>query len=157
MANKITPFLWFDTQAEEAAKFYTSIFKNSKIGAVSRYGEGTPGPKGSIMTVSFKIEGQEFIALNGGPTYKFTPAISFVVNCASQKEVDYYWAKLTAGGKPVQCGWLEDKFGVSWQIVPTVVFKMLTDKNPARSNRVMQAVLKMIKLDIKKLQEAYRG
>jgi len=157
MPDKITPFLWFDSQAEEAAKFYTSIFKNSKIGTVSRYGEGTPGPKGSVMTVSFKIEGQEFTALNGGPTYKISPAVSFVVNCKTQKEVDYYWDKLTAGGKAVQCGWLDDKFGVSWQIVPTKIFKMISDKDPRKSSRVMQALLKMIKLDLKTLEQAYKG
>ena len=156
MPNKITPFLWFDGQAEEAAKFYTSIFKNSKVGTIARYGDGGPGPKGSVMTVSFTIEGQHFTALNGGPTYKITPAISFVVNVATQKELDRTWDKLCAGGKPIQCGWLEDKFGVSWQIVPTVLFKMISDKNPAKSNRVMQALLQMVKLDIKKLQEAYR-
>ena len=157
MPNKITPFLWFDGQAEEAARFYASIFKNSKVGTITRYGDGGHGPKGTVMTVSFTIEGHAFTALNGGPIYKITPAVSFVVNCKTQKELDRYWDKLGAGGKPIQCGWLEDKFGVSWQIVPAVLFKWISDTNPAKSNRVMQALLQMVKLDIKKLQDAYRG
>ena len=156
--QKITPFLWFDNQAEEAAKFYTSIFKNSKIGKIARYdeaGEKASGrPKGSVMTVEFQLEGQEFVALNGGPHFKFTEAISFVVNCETQEEVDYYWEKLSAGGKEVQCGWLKDKYGLSWQIVPTVLGELLSDKDAAKSQRVMQAMLKMVKLDIKKLKEA---
>ncbi|HKS35638.1 MAG TPA: VOC family protein [Verrucomicrobiae bacterium] len=156
--QKITPFLWFDNQAEEAVKFYTSIFKNSRIGKTARYdkaGEKVSGrPAGSVMTVEFKIGGQEFVALNGGPVFKFTEAISFVVNCKTQKEVDYYWKKLSAGGKEVQCGWLTDKYGLSWQIVPTVLGKLLSDKNAAKSQSVMQAMLKMVKLDIKKLKQA---
>jgi predicted 3-demethylubiquinone-9 3-methyltransferase (glyoxalase superfamily) len=156
--QKITPFLWFDNQAEEAAKFYTSIFPNSKLGKMTRYGEAGPGPAGTVLTASFEIEGTEFTALNGGPTYKFTPAISFVVNCENQGEVDHCWEKLTAdGGKEVQCGWLTDKFGVSWQIVPTVLPRLLNDPDPAKANRVMQAMLQMVKIDIAKLEEAARG
>ena len=156
--QKITPFLWFDDQAEEAVKFYTSIFKNSKIGKIARYdkaGEKAAGrPAGSVMTIEFNIEGQEFVALNGGPHFKFTEAISFVVNCKTQAEVDKFWKKLSAGGKEVQCGWLKDKFGMSWQIVPTVLGELLSDKDAAKSQRVMQAMLKMVKLDIKKLRQA---
>jgi len=159
--QKITPFLWFDDNAEEAVKFYTSAFKNSKIGKIARYdeaGEKASGrPKGSVMTVEFELEGQEFIALNGGPIFKFTEAISFVVNCETQEEVDYYWEKLSASGKEVQCGWLTDKFGLSWQIVPTVLGELLGDKDAAKSQRVMQAMLKMVKLDIKKLKQAAKG
>ena len=159
--QKITPFLWFDDQAEEAVKFYTSIFKNSKIGKIARYdkaGEKAAGrPAGSVMTVEFELEGQEFIALNGGPHFKFTEAISFVVNCKTQTEVDYYWKKLSAGGKEVQCGWLQDKFGLSWQIVPTVLGELMSSKDPAKSQRVMEAMLKMVKLDIKKLKQAAKG
>ena len=159
--QKITPFLWFDDNAEEAVKFYTSIFKNSKIGKIARYdkaGEKAAGrPAGSVMTIEFHLEGQEFVALNGGPHFKFTEAISFVVNCQTQEEVDYYWEKLSAGGKEVQCGWLKDKFGLSWQIVPTVLGELLSDEDAAKSQRVMQAMLKMVKLDIKKLQDAYAG
>jgi predicted 3-demethylubiquinone-9 3-methyltransferase (glyoxalase superfamily) len=157
--QKITPFLWFDDNAEEAVKFYTSIFKNSKIGKIARYdeaGEKAAGrPAGSVMTVEFQLEGQDFIALNGGPHFKFTEAISFVVSCKTQAEVDYYWNKLTAdGGKEVQCGWLKDKYALSWQIVPTVLGELLSDKDAAKSQRVMQAMLKMVKLDIKKLKQA---
>ena len=156
--QKITPFLWFNDNAEEAVKFYTSIFKNSKIGKIARYGEEgekiAGRPKGSVMTVEFQLEGQQFIALNGGPIFKFTEAISFVVNCETQEEVDYYWEKLSAGGKEVQCGWLKDKHGLSWQIVPTVLGELLSDKDAAKSQRVMQAMLKMVKLDIKKLKQA---
>lgn len=155
--QKITPFLWFDGRAEEAANFYTSIFKNSKIGTISRYGEGGPGPKGSAMSATFQLEGQEFIALNGGPQYNFTPAISFFIHCETQEEVDHYWDKLSEGGRTVQCGWLQDKFGLSWQVVPTILFKLLNDKDPAKSKRVMQAMLKMIKLDIQGLKDAYEG
>jgi predicted 3-demethylubiquinone-9 3-methyltransferase (glyoxalase superfamily) len=154
--QKITPFLWFDTQAEEAARFYTSIFKNSKVGTVTRYGEAGPGPKGSAMTVAFEIEGQKFAALNGGPVFKFTEAISFVVNCETQEEVDELWEKLSEGGTKVECGWLKDKYGLSWQIVPTVLIEMLQDKDAARSQRVMKAMMKMKKLDIARLEEAYR-
>ena len=155
--QKITPFLWFDGRAEEAANFYTSVFKNSKIGTVSRYGEGGPGPKGSVMSATFQLEGQEFIALNGGPQYSFTPAISFFIHCETQEEVDHYWDKLSEGGRTVQCGWLQDKFGLSWQVIPTILFKLLNDKDPAKSKRVMQAMLKMIKLDIQGLKDAYEG
>jgi predicted 3-demethylubiquinone-9 3-methyltransferase (glyoxalase superfamily) len=152
--QKITPFLWFDRQAEEAAAFYTSIFKNSKVQSVSRYGEGGPGPKGTAMTVSFELEGLQFTALNGGPHFHFTEAISFVVKCETQEEIDELWAKLTDGGQEVQCGWLKDKFGLSWQIVPTALSELL-GKDPERSQRVMQALLQMRKLDIAKLEEAY--
>jgi predicted 3-demethylubiquinone-9 3-methyltransferase (glyoxalase superfamily) len=156
--QKITPFLWFNDNAEEAVKFYTSIFKNSKIGKIARYdeaGEKASGrPRGSVMTVEFQLEGQEFVALNGGPHFKFTEAISFVVNCETQEEVDYYWEKLSAGGEEVQCGWLKDKYGLSWQIVPTVLGELLSDKDAATSQRVMQAMLKMVKLDVKKLKQA---
>lgn len=158
--QKIAPFLWFNGQAEEAAKFYTSIFKNSKIVKVTRYGEAgeraSGRPKGSVMTVAFQLSGQEFVALNGGPHFKFTEAISFVVNCRTQAEVDYFWKKLSAGGKEVQCGWLKDRYGVSWQIVPTVLSELLSDQDAGKRERVMQALLKMVKLDIKKLKQACR-
>src|SRR5436190_4736946 len=134
--QRITPFLWFDGKAEEAANFYTSIFKNSKITGMSRYGDAGPGPQGSVMTAGFQLDGQEFVALNGGPVYQFTPAISFVVNCETQEEVDYYWEKLSADGREVQCGWVTDKFGVSWQVVPTALFRLLADKDPAKTRRV---------------------
>ena len=156
--QKITPFLWFDDKAEEAVKFYTSIFEKSKIGKIARYGEEgekvSGRPAGSVMTVEFQLEGQEFVALNGGPHFKFTEAISLVVNCQTQAEVDKFWKKLSAGGKEVQCGWLKDKYGVSWQIVPTILGELLSDKDAAKSQRVMQAMLKMVKLDIKKLKQA---
>jgi len=152
--QKITPFLWFDGNAEEAANYYISIFKNSKMGKISRYGEAGPGPKGSAMSVTFQIEGQEFFALNGGPQFKFTPAISFFVNCETQQEVDDLWEKLSAGGRTDRCGWLQDKFGVSWQIIPTVLGQLLGDKDPQRAKRAMQAMLQMTKIDIKKLQQA---
>lgn len=155
--QKITPFLWFDGKAEEAAKFYTSIFKNSKLGQIRRYGDAGPGPKGSVLTASFAIEGQEFVALNGGPQFTFTPAISFFVNCETQEEVDEFWDKLSEGGKKSRCGWLQDKFGVSWQIVPTALGKLLSDPDPEKSSRVMKAMLQMEKLDIRGLQEAYEG
>ena len=159
--QKIIPFLWFDHQAEEAVNLYTSIFKNSKIGKIARYdeaGEKVAGrPAGSVMTVEFELEGQDFIALNGGPQFGFTEAISFVVNCETQAELDYYWEKLTAGGQEVQCGWLKDKFGLSWQVVPTVLGELLSSKDAAESQRVMEAMLKMVKLDIKKLQAAAAG
>src|SRR2546427_1689073 len=154
---KITPFLWFDNQAEEAANFYVSIFKNSKIVNVSRYGEAGPGPKGSAMTVVFQLDGQEFIALNGGPHFKFTEAISFSVDCKTQQEVDEYWEKLSAGGKPGQCGWLKDKYGQYSQIVPSILGQLLGDKDPQKSKRAMEAMLKMTKLDIAALQRAYEG
>jgi predicted 3-demethylubiquinone-9 3-methyltransferase (glyoxalase superfamily) len=156
--QKITPFLWFDNQAEEAVNFYTGIFGNSKILDIARYGEAGPGPAGSVMTVSFQIEGQNFVALNGGPVYNFTPAISFVVNCKTQEEVDRLWERLTAeGGKPVQCGWLIDKYGISWQIVPTRLVELLSDPDQEKISRVMQAMLKMIKIDIAALETAYAG
>jgi predicted 3-demethylubiquinone-9 3-methyltransferase (glyoxalase superfamily) len=159
--QKITPFLWFDSQAEEAVSFYTSIFSNSKIVSVARYGEegaeASGRPKGTVMTMAFQLDGQEFGALNGGPHFKFTEAISFVVNCKSQDEVDYYWEKLSAGRdeKAQQCGWLKDKYGVSWQIVPTVLGKMLNDTDTEKSKRVMKAMLQMNKLDIDILKQAY--
>jgi predicted 3-demethylubiquinone-9 3-methyltransferase (glyoxalase superfamily) len=152
--QKISPFLWFDKEAEEAVDFYTSIFKNSKKGEVSRYGESGPGPKGSVMTASFELEGLQFTALNGGPIFKFTEAISFTVACETQEEVDYYWDKLSAGGQVQQCGWLKDKFGLSWQIVPTALPRLLKDPDRAKASRVMQAMLQMVKLDIAKLEEA---
>jgi predicted 3-demethylubiquinone-9 3-methyltransferase (glyoxalase superfamily) len=153
--QKITPFLWFDNDAEEAMKFYTSIFKKSKVLKVSRYGDAGPGPKGQVMTVTFRLEGIEFTALNAGPRFKFTEAISFVINCKDQKEVDYYWSKLTAnGGEESMCGWLKDRFGLSWQVVPTVLMELMANKNKAKANRVMQAMLQMRKMDIKKLKEA---
>lgn len=153
--QKITPFLWFDTQAEEAMNFYTSIFKNSKIGSVSRYGEAGPGQKGTVMTGTFELDGQEFMALNAGPQFKFTEAISFFVRCEDQEEVDYFWDKLTEGGQESQCGWLKDKFGMSWQIIPNALGEMLGDKDRAKAQRVMQAMLQMRKIDIKRLKEAY--
>jgi len=153
--QKITPFLWFDGKAEEAANYYTSIFKNSKITSVTRCGEAGPGPKGSVLTMSFQLEGQDFYALNGGPMFKFTPAISLFVNCESQAEVDELWEKLSAGGKTSQCGWLDDKFGVSWQIIPTTLMKLMQDKDPNKANRVMQAMLQMTKIDIAGLKAAY--
>ena len=159
--QKITPFLWFDDQAEEAVSLYTSIFKNSKILGTTRYGEeaakAASRPKGSVMTVVFEIEGQEFIALNGGPVFTFSPAISFVVNCKTQKEIDGLWEKLSEGGEKEQCGWLKDKYGLSWQIVPADLGEMLQDKDPMRSEKVMKALLQMDKIDIETLKEAYEG
>ena len=161
--QKITPFLWFDNQAEEAVSFYTSIFKNSRIVSIARYGEEgaevSGRPKGTVMTVAFRLDGQEFVALNGGPIFKFTEAISFVVNCESQDEVDHYWEKLSGGGDPKaqQCGWLKDKYGLSWQIVPTVLITLLNDPDPERSRRVMKAMLQMKKIDIETLKQAADG
>ena len=155
--QKITPFLWFDHQAEEAAKFYTAIFKNSKIKKITRYTKVGPGPEGSVMTVAFTLNGQDFVALNGGPNFKFTEAISLVVNCETQAEVDRYWKKLSAGGKKVACGWLKDKYGLFWQITPTMLTKLIADKDPDKVNRVMTAMMKMVKLDIKKLKAAAKG
>lgn len=155
--QRITPFLWFDHQAEEAAGYYTSIFPNSKIVKVVRYGKTGPGPAGTAMTVEFQLEGQTLVALNGGPHFKFTEAISFVVNCETQDEVDAYWERLSEGGSPVECGWLKDKFGLSWQIVPTVIGEFLSDPDPEKSQRVMQAILAMKKLDIRALRQAYEG
>ena len=153
--QKITPFLWFDGKAEEAMNFYVSIFKNSKVGRVTRYGDAGPGPKGSVMSATFQIEGQEFFALNGGPQLQFTPAISFFVNCETQQEVDELWEKLSAGGEKNRCGWLRDKYGLSWQIIPTALGEMLGDKDPVKANRVMKAMLQMDKIDIKGLKQAY--
>ena len=152
---KITPFLWFDTQAEEAAEFYVSIFKDSRILDVSRYGEAGPGLAGSVLTVRFELDGQEFLALNGGPQYTFTEAVSFLVDCENQGEVDEFWEKLSEGGEQGPCGWLKDKYGLSWQVPPTVLGRMLTDPDPDKRNRVMQAMLQMKKIDIAELQEAY--
>jgi predicted 3-demethylubiquinone-9 3-methyltransferase (glyoxalase superfamily) len=161
ITQKITPFLWFDDKAEEAAKFYASIFENSKIGKITRYDEEaaktTGRPADSVMTVEFELEGQQFVALNGGPMFKFTEAISFVVNCETQEEVDYYWSKLSAGGEESRCGWLRDKFGLSWQIVPVVLIEMLADKDTAKAKRVTHAMLQMDKIDIPTLKKAYDG
>ncbi len=154
--QRIHPCLWFDRQAEDAVNFYTSIFPNSKVGAITRYGEAGPGPAGSVLTISFELDGQPLTALNGGPYFKFTEAISLVVNCDTQEEVDYYWEKLSDGGQEVQCGWVKDKFGLSWQIVPVVLFEMLQDKDVEKSQRAMKAMLKMKKLDVAGLQQAYR-
>jgi len=151
----ITPFLWFDSRAEEAANFYVSIFKNSKIVSVARYGEGAPEPKGTVMTVTFQLDGQEFMALNGGPHFTFSPAISFFVNCETQQEVDELWEKLSAGGQKERCGWLKDKYGLSWQIIPSALGRLMGDKDPAKAKRVMQAMLQMTKIDIAGLQRAY--
>ncbi len=153
--QKITPFLWFDSQAEEAANFYVSIFRNAKVGTISRYGEGGPAPAGSAMTVSFELDGLEFTALNAGPMFKFTEAISFYVNCETQEEVDHYWDSLIAGGgKPSQCGWLKDKFGLSWQIIPAALPRLLSDPDRGKASRVMQAMLKMARIDVAALEEA---
>ena len=152
--QKITTFLWFDTQAEEAMNFYISIFKNSRVTNVSRCGEGGPGPKGSVMSASFELEGQKFMALNGGPMFHFTPAISLFVDCENQQEVDDLWAKLSAGGKPGRCGWLEDKFGLSWQIIPRGFGELLSDPDPEKSKRVIQAMMQMSKLDLEELRRA---
>jgi predicted 3-demethylubiquinone-9 3-methyltransferase (glyoxalase superfamily) len=154
--QKIIPFLWFDGNAEEAMNFYVGIFKNSKIGTISRYGDAGPGPKGTVMTATFQIEGQDFCALNGGPQFKFSPAISFFVNCEAQQEVDELWEKLSAGGEKMQCGWLRDKFGVTWQIVPTILGELLHGgKDPKKSQSAVKAMLQMTKLDIAKLKQAY--
>jgi predicted 3-demethylubiquinone-9 3-methyltransferase (glyoxalase superfamily) len=156
--QKITPFLWFDNQAEEAVNYYVSIFKNSKITNVARYGDDAANvsgrPKGSVMTVAFQLDGQPFVALNGGPVFTFSPAVSFVVDCQTQQEVDHLWEKLSAGGEAQQCGWLKDKYGVTWQIVPSVLGKLMSDPDPAKAQRVMQAMLQMHKLDIAALQQA---
>ncbi len=153
--NKITPFLWFNGNAEEAAQFYVSIFKNSNVGRISRCGEAGPGPKGSVTSVTFQLDGQEFIALNGGPQFPFTPAISFFVNCEHQAEVDDLWEKLSAGGQLQQCGWLTDKFGLSWQIIPSALGEMLQDPDAKKSKRVMESMLQMKKIDVKALEQAY--
>lgn len=153
--QKITPFLWFDGKAEEATNFYVSIFKNSKIVNVTRYGEGGPGPKGMVMSAIFQLDGQEFFALNGGPQFTFSPALSFFVNCETQQEVDELWEKLSEGGQKDRCGWLRDKYGLSWQVVPSVLGKLLHDKDAEKAKRVMDAMLQMDKLDISRLQQAY--
>ena len=155
--QRVTPCFWFDDNSEEAANFYTSIFKNSKITQVSRYGEGAPGPKGKVMVVTFQLDGQDFMALNGGPQFKFSEAISMAVNCKDQDEIDYYWEKLIEGGKASQCGWLKDKFGLSWQIVPAIIGELMTDTDPARRDRVMQAVMQMVKPDIAAMKRAADG
>jgi predicted 3-demethylubiquinone-9 3-methyltransferase (glyoxalase superfamily) len=155
--QKITPFLWFDGKAEEAVHFYVSIFKNSKVVSLTRYGDAAPGPKGTVMIATFQLEGQDFIALNGGPQYKFTPAISLFVDCKTQQEVDELWEKLSAGGKTDRCGWLTDRYGLSWQIVPSVLRELMADKDAEKSKRVMMAMLKMDKIDIAGLQQAYEG
>jgi predicted 3-demethylubiquinone-9 3-methyltransferase (glyoxalase superfamily) len=155
--QKITPFLWFDKEAEDAAKLYTSIFKNAKMGMIARYPEGTPGTAGSVMTVQFELEGITFTALNAGPMFKFTEAISFVVHCKDQAEVDYFWDKLSAGGSVQQCGWLKDKFGLSWQIVPDALIELTTGKDAARAQRVFAAMMKMVKIDVPTLEKAAAG
>jgi predicted 3-demethylubiquinone-9 3-methyltransferase (glyoxalase superfamily) len=155
--QKITPFLWFDNNAEEAMNFYTSIFKNSKVLTVSRYGEAGPGPAGAVMTAEFELEGQEFVALNGGPRFKFTEAISFVVNCETQEEVDYFWEKLSEGGEKSRCGWLKDKFGLWWQVVPVILAELMSDPDPEKSKRVMQSMLTMDKIEIEPLKRAHAG
>ncbi len=155
--QKITPFLWFDSNAEEAMNFYVSIFKNSKVLKVTRYGEAGPGPKGTVMSATFQLKGQDFFALNGGPLFSFTPAISFFVNCETQQEVDELWEKLSEGGQKERCGWLKDKYGLSWQIIPSALDEMLGDKDPAKASRVMHAMLQMNKIDIKGLKQAYDG
>jgi predicted 3-demethylubiquinone-9 3-methyltransferase (glyoxalase superfamily) len=155
--QKITPFLWYDGKAEEAMNLYVSIFKNSKVVSVTRYGEAGPGPKGSVMSAIFELEGQQFYALNGGPQFKFTPAISLFVSCETQQEVDDLWGRLSEGGRKDRCGWLQDKYGLSWQIIPSALGKMLQDKDPEKSTRVMKAMLQMDKIDIARLQQAYHG
>jgi predicted 3-demethylubiquinone-9 3-methyltransferase (glyoxalase superfamily) len=153
--QRITPFLWFDGKAEEAMNFYVSIFKNSKVVSVTRYGAAGPGPKGTVMSATFQLDGQQFFALNGGPQFTFSPAISLFVNCETQQEVDELWEKLSEGGKKERCGWLKDQYGLSWQVIPSALGKMLQDKDPAKADRVMKAMLQMDKIDIKRLQQAY--
>ena len=155
--QKITPFLWFDNQAEEAMNFYISVFKDSEVVSVTRYGAGGPIPEGTVMTAKFQIEGQEFVALNGGPQFKFTEAISFVVNCESQEEIDYHWEKLSEGGEEQGPGWVKDKYGLSWQIVPVVLQELMGDEDPGKSGRLMAAMMQMTKIDIEKLKQAYNG
>ncbi|MBT1154544.1 VOC family protein [Aminobacter anthyllidis] len=155
--QKISPFLWFDNQAEEAVRFYTSVFRNSKIGKMTRYGEAGPGPAGSVMVAEFELEGLHFTALNGGPMFKFTEAISMSVDCKDQAEVDYFWSRLSEGGQPSQCGWLKDKFGLSWQVIPEALPRLLGDADAARAGRVMQAMLQMTKINVAKLEAAYAG
>jgi predicted 3-demethylubiquinone-9 3-methyltransferase (glyoxalase superfamily) len=155
--QKITPFLWFDGKAEEAMNFYVSVFKNSKVVSVTRYGEAGPGPKGTVMSATFQLEGQDFYALNGGPQFTFTPAISLFVSCETQEEVDELWNRLSEGGRKDRCGWLQDKYGLSWQIIPSILGKMLQDKDAEKAKRVMQAMLQMDKIDMKRLEQAYGG
>lgn len=155
--QKITPFLWFDNQAEEAVNFYASVFKSAKIGKMTRYGEAGPGPAGSVMVAEFELEGMRFTALNGGPMFKFTEAISLVVDCKDQAEVDYFWSRLSEGGQPGQCGWLKDKFGLSWQVVPEALPRLLGDPDPVRAGRVMQAMLQMTKIEVDRLEKAHAG
>ena len=155
--QRITPFLWFDNNAEEAANFYVSVFKNSKIQRVVRYGEAGPGPAGTVMTVEFELDGREFVGLNGGPQFKFTEAVSFTVRCDTQEEIDYYWAKLSEGGVTSRCGWLKDKFGLWWQVEPTILGDMMADEDPEKAKRVMEAMLKVDKIDIEPLKRAYEG
>jgi predicted 3-demethylubiquinone-9 3-methyltransferase (glyoxalase superfamily) len=155
--QKITPFLWFDDNAEEAMNFYVSIFRNSKVGRVSRYGEAGPGKSGQVMSATFQLEGQEFHALNGGPKYRFTPAISLFVSCETQEEVDELWTRLSDGGTPQQCGWVTDRFGLSWQIIPKALGQLLGDPDPRRAQRAMQAMLKMTRIDVAGLQRAADG
>lgn len=155
--KNITPFLWFDDQAEEAARFYVSLFKDSDVISMTRYGDAGPGPKGTVMTAKFQLDGQEFVALNGGPHVHFTEAISFVVNCETQEEVDEFWEKLSEGGEESQCGWLKDKYGMSWQIVPTILTELLQDENAEKAQRVMKAMLQMTKIDIEALKQAHEG
>jgi len=153
--KKITPFLWFDGKAEEAMNFYVSVFRNSSIGSVSRYGEAGPGAKGTVMSATFQLDGQDFMALNGGPHFTFTPAISLFVNCETQQEVDELWEKLSSGGEKGQCGWLKDRYGLSWQIIPSALGKLLQDKDPRKASRVMNAMMQMTKIDISRLKQAY--
>ncbi len=155
--QKITPFLWFNDQLEEAMAFYTSVFKDSRVETVSRYSEAGPGPAGTVMTATFYLDGVEFMGLNGGPEFKFTEAISFFVKCETQEEVDDLWEKLSEGGAPQMCGWLKDKFGVSWQIVPNILGELMADEDPEKARRVTEAMLKMVKIDIQGLKDAYRG
>jgi predicted 3-demethylubiquinone-9 3-methyltransferase (glyoxalase superfamily) len=156
MTQKITPFLWFDSQAEEAANFYVSVFKDAELLEVTRLPEGAPGPAGSVMTASFRLFGQDFVALNGGPAFNFTEAVSFLIDCKDQEEVDYYWNTLTAdGGEESQCGWLKDKYGLSWQVIPRILMELMSDPDPVKAGRVTQAMLQMQKIEISKLQEAY--
>lgn len=155
--QKITPCLWFDKNAEEAVNFYATVFGNASIESTSRYGDGAPLPKGTALVIQFSIEGQQFLALNGGPHFKLNEAVSFVVNCEAQSEIDYFWEKLSAGGEIQECGWLKDKFGLSWQVVPTIVNKMMTDDDEEKSGRVMAAILKMKKIEIQKLEQAYNA
>lgn len=157
ITQKINPCLWFNDNAQEAVTFYTSVFKNSKIESITHYSKDTPMPEGTVLTIGFQLEGVDFLALNGGPSFNFSEAISFVVNCYTQNEIDYFWTKLSDGGQIQQCGWLKDKFGLSWQIVPIQVGEMLQSKDTEKSNRVLQAIMQMVKIDIEKLEAAFRG